>query len=233
MSLLLQFVDICLHLPKHLNGLANDMGAWLYVLMFVVVFCETGLVVTPFLPGDSLLFALGALAATNGSQLNLWVLAGLLIVAAILGDAVNYWAGHLLGPKVFHYENSRLLNKKHLLRAHAFYERHGGKTIVLARFVPIVRTFAPFVAGVAEMGYTRFWQFNCVGGIAWVLIFLFGGYYFGTIPIVQQNFHVVAVAIVVISVLPMGIEWLLSRRRALLAEPLRAEAAPDNVEAEI
>jgi membrane-associated protein len=140
----------------------------------------------------------------------------LLIVAAIAGDAVNYWVGYVLGPKVFHYENSWLLNKKHLVHTHEFYERHGGKTIVIARFIPIVRTFAPFVAGIARMGYVRFWQFNCVGGATWICLFLLGGYYFGNIPLIKNHFELVMVAIVLISVMPMGIEWLNARRRARL-----------------
>jgi membrane-associated protein len=159
---------------------------------------------------------------------------GLLIAAAIGGDAVNYAIGAILGPKVFHYENSRLLNKKYLMRTHEFYERHGGKTIVLARFIPIVRTFAPFVAGVGRMGYSRFWQFNCVGGAAWVTIFLLGGYYFGNIPMIKTNFHLVMVAIVLISVMPMGLEWVAARRRAARsATPAIAEPAAERVEAEL
>jgi membrane-associated protein len=206
-------VDLFLHLDRHLNALAGDMGGWLYLILFAVIFCETGLVVTPFLPGDSLLFAVGALAATANSTLSLPLLAALLIVAAISGDAVNYWIGYLLGPKVFQREDSWLLNKRHLLRAQSFYDRHGGKTIVLARFVPIVRTFAPFVAGVGRMQYRRFWLFNATGGVAWVLLFLLGGYWFGTGEFVQRNFHFVIVAIIFISVLPIGIEWLHARRK--------------------
>jgi len=185
--------------------------------MFVVIFCETGLVVTPILPGDSLLFAFGMLAAREGSHLSIVFSVPLLIVAAVAGDAVNYWIGYVLGPKVFHYEDSWLLNKKHLTRTHEFYERHGGKTIVIARFVPIVRTFAPFVAGVARMGYVRFWQFNCVGGTVWICMFLLGGYYFGNIPLIRNHFELVMVAIVFISVAPMGIEWLNARATQVAA----------------
>lgn len=221
-------VDLALHLDTHLNALAASLGPWLYLLVFAVLFCETGLVLMPILPGDSLLFALGALAASSGSQLSVGLLLGLLIAAAILGDAVNYWIGSLLGPKVFHYEDSWLLNKKYLVRTHEFYERHGGKTIVLARFIPIVRTFAPFVAGIARMGYARFWQFNWLGGVLWVSIFLLGGYFFGNIPFVKTNFHIVIVAIVLISVVPMGIEWILSRRRGARLR----ETVADEVEAE-
>ena len=213
MGFLSNVVDLFLHLDQHLNTLAGNMGPWLYLILFAVVFCETGLVVTPFLPGDSLLFAVGALAATPGSALSLPLLAVLLVIAAVAGDAVNYWIGYLLGPRVFQRENSWLLNKQHLLRAQSFYDRHGGKTIVLARFIPIVRTFAPFVAGIGRMQYRRFWLFNAAGGLAWVLLFLLGGYQFGTRPFVQRNFHFVIVAIIVISVLPIGIEWLHARRK--------------------
>jgi membrane-associated protein len=223
MDLVWQAIDLFLHLDKHLDTVATTFGPWLYLLMFVVIFCETGLVVTPILPGDSLLFAFGMLAAREGSHLSIAFSVPLLIVAAVAGDALNYWIGHVLGPKVFHYEDSWLLNKKHLTRTHEFYERHGGKTIVIARFVPIVRTFAPFVAGVARMGYGRFWQFNCVGGTVWICMFLLGGYYFGNIPLIRNHFELVMVAIVLISVVPMGIEWLNARRRARLvasAEPV-------------
>jgi len=178
------------------------------------LFAETGLVVTPFLPGDSLLFALGAIGASPNSPVNLPLISILLIIAAVLGDAVNYWAGYRIGPKVFTRENSRLLNKKHLLRAQEFYEKYGGKTIILARFVPIVRTFAPFVAGIGKMGYTRFAIYNVVGAIAWVLICTFAGYFFGRIPFVQKRFELVIVGIVVVSCAPMAVEYILARRRA-------------------
>src|SRR5262245_61714132 len=173
-------IDILFHLDQHLNGWAEWLGPWLYVVLFAIIFCETGLVVTPFLPGDSLLFAVGALAGRPDSPLSLPLLIGLLITAAVLGDAVNYLVGFQLGPKVFKYENSRLLNKQHLVRTQHFYERYGGKTIILARFIPIIRTFAPFVAGIGKMRYRRFSSFNVVGGVAWVLIFLLGGYYLGS-----------------------------------------------------
>jgi membrane-associated protein len=216
MDLVRQLFDLFVHLDQHLDQAATTFGPWVYVLMFAVIFCETGLVVTPILPGDSLLFAFGMLAAREGSHLSIALATGLLIVAAVSGDAVNYWVGYFLGPKVFHYEDSWLLNKKHLMRTHEFYERHGGKTIVLARFVPIVRTFAPFVAGIARMSYVRFWQFNCVGAVSWICLFLLGGYYFGNIPIIKDHLTFVMVAIVLISVVPMGIEWLNARRRARL-----------------
>src|SRR6266511_1425048 len=205
-------VDLFLHLDVHLKDMADSLGPWLYLILFVIIFCETGLVVTPFLPGDSLLFAVGALGAATGEP-NLILLLPLLIVAAVAGDAVNYWAGYLIGPKVFQRENSWILNKKHLLRAQAFYEKHGGKTIVLARFVPIVRTFAPFVAGVGKMNYSRFIAFNVVGGVAWVAIFLFLGYLFGNIPFVKNNFEIVTLGIVLISILPMVFEYVRSRRQ--------------------
>jgi membrane-associated protein len=223
MEFLRNLVDLFLHLDRHLSNVAGDMGPWLYLVLFAVIFCETGLVVTPILPGDSLLFAIGALAASSQSRLvapfePIAFLAVLLIVAAVAGDAVNYWIGYLIGPRVFQREDSWLLNKRHLMRAHSFYERHGGKTIVLARFMPIIRTFAPFVAGVGRMQYRRFWVFNFTGGVAWVLLFLLGGYYFGTTPLVQKHFHLVIVAVVFLSVLPIGIEWFRARRQA------RAEA---------
>jgi membrane-associated protein len=235
MSVVWHFIEFCLHLDTELPKLADSFGPWLYVIMFAVIFCETGLVVTPLLPGDSLLFAFGAVAAHDESRINLALSVGLLIAAAIAGDAVNYAIGALLGPKVFHYENSRLLNRKYLLRTHEFYERHGGKTIVLARFVPIVRTFAPFVAGIGKMGYVRFWQYNCVGGAAWVSIFLLGGYFFGNIPMIKTNFHIVMVAIIVISVMPMVLEWMAARRRAKQAimPAIPGETTPERIEAEL
>jgi membrane-associated protein len=209
-----QAIDLFLHLDRHLGELAQALGPWLYFLLFAIVFCETGLVVTPFLPGDSLLFAVGALASLPDSGLNLGVIAALLIVAAVLGDAVNYAVGAYIGPRVFSSEESRWLNKKHLLRTHEFYEKYGGKTIILARFVPIIRTFAPFVAGVGSMTYPRFALFNVTGGVLWVLSFLLAGYFFGQLPIVKQYFHLVIVAIIVISVIPVVVEFLKARREA-------------------
>ena len=185
----------------------------LYAVLFLIVFAETGLVVTPFLPGDSLLFAIGALGA-RGIGINLPLVTALLIVAAILGDAVNYWVGYKLGPAVFKREDSKLLNKKHLLRAQEFYEKYGGKTIILARFVPIVRTFAPFVAGVGRMNFFRFWLYNVVGAIAWVVICIGAGRLFGNIAFVKKHFELVIIAIVVISVLPMAVEFWKARRDA-------------------
>ncbi len=218
-----QLVDLVRHLDHHLNDLIGWTGVPAFcAVMFLVIFCETGLVVTPFLPGDSLLFALGTMAASDGSRLSLPVLFGILTVAAVLGDAVNYAAGWWIGPKVFKYESSWLLNKKHLLRAQEFYEKYGSKTIILARFVPIVRTFAPFVAGVGKMRYRRFATYNVVGGVAWVAICLFSGYRFGLIPWVHDNFEVVLVAIVLLSVLPMVVEVVLTWRRK--ADPARTPA---------
>ena len=188
------------------------MGPWLYVVLFAIIFCETGLVVTPFLPGDSLLFAVGALAATVGSQIQLAWLIPLLIIAAVVGDAVNYACGRFIGPKVFQWEGSWLLNRKHLERAQSFYEKYGSKTIVLARFVPIVRTFAPFVAGIGQMQYRRFWFYNVIGGVTWVVLFLLLGYWFGNLEIVKKNFELVIFGIVGLSVLPMVIEWWRARQ---------------------
>lgn len=235
MDFLHSCLDFFTHLDERLSEWAAVMGPWLYVVLFAIIFCETGLVVTPFLPGDSLLFAVGALAATANSSLSLPLLLVLLVIAAVAGDAVNYWIGYWIGPRVFQRENSWLLNKKHLQRAQEFYDRHGGKTIVLARFVPIVRTFAPFVAGVGKMSYRRFWSFNFIGGLAWVSIFLVGGYAFGNFDFVKRNFHIVIFGIVFISVLPIAYEWWAARRRARLQrettiatppapEPLRESA---------
>ena len=208
MEILAQALDIFLHLDAHLTEWVAIFGPTLYVILFVVVFCETGLVVTPFLPGDSLLFALGALASLEGRKLSMTEQLGTLCAAAILGDAVNYAIGYRVGPRVFRSQTSRLFNKAHLVRTHHFYEKYGGKTIVLARFIPIFRTFAPFVAGIGRMGYRRFSAFNVTGGIAWVSSFLFAGYYFGSIPTVKRNFHIIIVAIILISAVPPLIEFL-------------------------
>jgi membrane-associated protein len=208
----LEILKWFLHLDEALNSLATDMGPWLYVVLFIVIFCETGLVVTPFLPGDSLLFAVGALAATTGSPIQLMWMIPLLIVAAVLGDGVNYWIGKLIGPKVFRWEGSWLLNRKHLDRAQEFYEKYGSKTIVLARFVPIVRTFAPLVAGIGKMNFFRFWSYNVIGGIVWVVLFLLLGYWFGTREIVKKNFELVIFGIIGLSILPMVYEVIQARR---------------------
>ncbi len=207
----MEILNWFLHLDESLNQLAASMGPWLYVVLFLVIFCETGLVVTPFLPGDSLLFAVGALAATTGSPIQLGWMIPLLIVAAVLGDGVNYWLGKLIGPRVFRWEKSLLFNRKHLDHAQSFYDKYGSKTIVLARFVPIVRTFAPFVAGIGKMNFFRFWSYNVIGGIVWVTLFLVLGFWFGNHEFVKKNFEVVILAIIGISVLPMIYEFWKSR----------------------
>lgn len=217
MEFIHQAIDVVLHLDSHLAAWADALGPWLYVILFAVIFCETGLVVTPFLPGDSLLFATGALCAIDGSPLNIALMTATLLVAAIVGDAVNYSIGFRLGPRIFRSDTSRWLNKQHLLRTQRFYVKHGGKTIILARFLPIVRTFAPFVAGIGKMGYGRFLSFNVVGGTAWVVGFLFAGYLFGNLPVVKERFHIVILAIIVISVLPIVFEYLRARREAKAA----------------
>jgi membrane-associated protein len=216
MDLVPQVIDILLHIDKYLDLIIQRYGLLTYVLLFVVVFCETGLVVTPFLPGDSLLFAVGAFAARGSLDLSVALL--VLAAAAILGDTANYWIGAVVGPKVFHKENVRFLNRKHLDRTHEFYERYGGKTIVIARFVPIIRTFAPFVAGIGKMTYGRFLSYNVFGGLLWVLLLVLGGYYFGNIGIVRRNFSLVILAIVVISIMPGVIEALRQRARSRPAQ---------------
>jgi membrane-associated protein len=209
MELLNKLIDIFLHLDKHLEQYTQDYGGWIYLILFIIIFCETGLVVTPFLPGDSLLFAAGAIAALGNMNV-LWLFA-LLSIAGILGDTVNYWAGNYIGPKAFK-SRSRFLKKEYLERTHQFYEKHGGKTIIIARFIPIIRTFAPFVAGIGSMTYSRFVAYNVSGGILWVAIFVFAGYFFGEAEIVKKNFSLVIIAIVLISVLPGVIEYIRHRR---------------------
>ncbi|NJN65383.1 MAG: DedA family protein [Chloroflexaceae bacterium] len=193
-------IEAILHLDEHLRVFVQNYGLWTYGLLFLIVFCETGVVVTPFLPGDSLLFAAGTLAALPDGLHVVW-LCLLLLVAAVAGDTVNYWVGAIVGPRVFN-ERIPFLKREYLERTHAFYERHGGKTVILARFIPIIRTFAPFVAGVGRMTYGRFLIYNVVGGATWVLLFVLAGYFFGTIPVVQRNFELVMVAIIAISLLP-------------------------------
>ena len=220
MELLKFLIDLFLHLDKHLSVIIQDYGTWTYAILLVVIFMETGFVVTPFLPGDSLLFAAGTFASPAlGSSLNIWLLWILLCLAAVAGDTVNYWIGHYIGPKAFSGE-IRFLKKEYLDRTHEFYERHGGKTIIIARFVPIIRTFAPFVAGVGEMTYGHFIAYNVIGGIAWVTLFTWGGYFFGTLPFVQQNFSFVVLAIILISVLPAVYEVV----KAKLQPARKAEA---------
>jgi membrane-associated protein len=218
-----ELIDLFLHLDAHLAELVANYGVWVYAILFAIIFAETGLVVTPILPGDSLLFACGALAATG--VLDPWLVAGLLVAAAILGDAVNYSVGHYVGPKIFSAEDHagfwhKLLNRDHLRQAHAFFERHGGKAIVLGRFVPIVRTFVPFVAGAGEMTYATFAFYNITGALIWVGICVGAGYAFGNVPVVKENFTLVALGIVFVSLVPMALE-LLKRRKA--AAPGAAE----------
>ncbi len=214
MDFILQLVDIFLHIDEYLGDIIRDYGVWTYLLLFIVIFMETGLVVTPFLPGDSLIFAAGTFAAMG--YMNIGLLFLLLFVAAFLGDTANYWIGHTLGPRAFSGEIpilKKVLKKEYLDRTHAFYEKHGGKTIILARFVPIVRTFAPFVAGVGAMTYGKFISYNIIGGLAWVAIFLFLGFFFGNLPFVQKHFEFVVIAIVLISVLPAVFEYFKERAR--------------------
>lgn len=203
-------LDFILHLDRYLDALLRGYGAWIYLLVFLVVFAETGLVVTPFLPGDSLLFTLGTMAARGG--LDPVGLVVLLAAAAILGDTVNYWIGQRVGPKAFQAQNARLFKPEYLRRTERFYERYGAATIIVARFAPIVRTFAPFLAGVGRMRYGRFLLYNVVGGIAWVVLFVLGGYFFGNIPLVKENLSIVLIIIIVVSVLPVALEFLRHRR---------------------
>ena len=209
MELIKALVEILMHLDTHLDLVIRSYGTWTYGILFLIIFLETGLVVTPFLPGDSLLFAGGTFAAL-GSLDAKWLVISLSI-AAIAGDTVNYWIGYAVGPKVFNKEKSRFLNKEYLYRTHRFYEKYGGKTIILARFIPIIRTFAPFVAGIGSMTYRRFIIYNVSGGIAWVVMFVLGGYLFGNIPVVKQNFSLVIFAIIFLSILPGIIEFLRHR----------------------
>ncbi len=203
---LLEFI---LHLDQHLDSIIRTYGLWAYLILFLVIFCETGLVVTPFLPGDSLLFAAGTIAARG--TLDVGILAVALIVAAVAGDAANYWIGRVAGTRILRARGRWYLREEHLERTHAFYERHGAKTIVLARFVPIIRTFAPFVAGLGEMTYSRFTLYNVFGGIAWIVIFVFGGYYFGNLPFVKERFSLVVLAVIVLSIVPLVIAFVRDR----------------------
>jgi len=209
--------NILLHLDKYLGAVIQDYGAWTYLILFLIIFCETGLVITPILPGDSLLFAIGVFCGLGTLDIKLTL--ALLSVAAILGDTVNYGVGKFIGPKVFHYEDSRIFKKEYLQKTHAFYEKYGGKTIIIARFVPIVRTFAPFVAGVGSMTYGKFLTFNVVGGLLWVFSITLAGYFFGNIPVVKNNFTAVILGIIFVSVLPGVIEYLRHRRASKAALP--------------
>lgn len=207
-------VDFILHIDVHLAELVAQSGIWIYAILFLILFCETGLVVTPFLPGDSLLFVAGALAALPGNDLNVHIMVALLVVAAVLGDAVNYTIGRLFGERLFSNPNSKIFRRSHLDKTHAFYARHGGKTIILARFVPIVRTFAPFVAGMGHMSYRHFALFNVTGALLWVLLFSYAGYLFGDLPVVQENLKLLIVGIILVSILPGVIEVWRHRRQA-------------------
>jgi len=210
LEFLTYLLDLFLHLDKHLNEIIISYKSWTYLILFLIIFCETGLVFTPFLPGDSLLFAAGAIAALG--SLNPMLLFFLLAVAAILGDTANYWIGEFIGEKLFDSKKLKFLKREHLDKTHQFYEKHGGKTIIIARFVPIIRTFAPFVAGIGSMTYPKFLSYNIIGGILWVGLFTFGGYYFGNLPFVKSNFSIVIIAIIIISVLPGVFEFLRNRK---------------------
>lgn len=241
MGFLKTFIDFFLHLDTHLASWINNYQAWTYMILFGIIFCETGLVVTPFLPGDSILFMAGYFAnPVNASKsnvstpLNFWILILVLSAAAIIGDTVNYWIGARIGPRAFRKEDARFLKKKYLDETHDFYEKHGVMTIILARFVPIVRTFAPFVAGMSEMTYSHFFAYNVIGGIAWVSLFVTAGYFFGRISFVKEHFSLVIVAIVAISVLPMVLKALSERRKRKKAacttvaeEALRGQEVPE------
>jgi membrane-associated protein len=209
-DLMRSIIDVFLHLDQHLSQVISQYGGWTHLILFGIIFCETGLVITPFLPGDSLLFAAGTFAALGALDLRLIVL--LLVVAAILGDTVNYWVGAYIGPRAFS-GNVRFLRQEYLERTHAFFIKHGGKTIILARFVPIIRTFAPFVAGVGAMSYPKFLTYNVVGAVLWVGLFVLGGYFFGNIRMVRENFTLVILAIIAVSVMPMVFEAVRTRRR--------------------
>lgn len=212
MEILLQFVDFFLHLDKHLDYVFREYGNLTYIVLFVIILCETGLVVTPILPGDSLLFAAGAMAARGSLDVKILFIS--LFVAAVLGDALNYYIGYRIGPAVFKKQNSKIFRKEYLDKTHSFYEKYGGKTIIIARFVPIVRTFAPFLAGVGSMSYTRFALYNVSGALLWIVLFVFGGFYFGELEIVKKNFTLVILSIIVISLMPPVIEYLRQRKAA-------------------
>jgi membrane-associated protein len=217
-DLLKKLIDFILHIDTHLSEIIRDYGMWTYGVLFLIIFAETGLVILPLLPGDSLLFAAGALAALHPEQINVHLMALLLFIAAVLGDSLNYYIGSKIGPAVFRREDSIWLRKKHLERAHAFFEKYGGRAIILARFVPIVRTFVPFVAGVGAMTYRRFFVFNVVGGFVWIYAFTYLGFFFGNLPVVKKNFGLVILAIIAVSVAPIVIEgvraWREQRRTA-------------------
>ncbi len=216
MEFIKYLIDLFLHLDVHLHSIILQYGTLTYIILFMVIFGETGLVVVPFLPGDSLLFAAGTFAAKGSFNLHLLII--LLAAAAILGDTVNYWIGHFIGPKIFEKENIRFLKKEYLEKTHKFYEKYGGKTIIIARFVPIVRTFAPFVAGIGSMSYSKFILYNIIGGVIWVVLFTAAGFYFGNIPFVKNNFSIVILTIIFISILPGIIEFIKHKMAGSKAE---------------
>jgi len=210
MDLLKSVIDFVLHIDRHLSAIIQQFGAWTYAILFAIIFIETGLVIMPFLPGDSLLFAAGTFAALGALDVRLLI--ALLVVAAIVGDTVNYWIGHRIGEKAFSREDARFFKKEYLDRTHAFYEKHGGKTIIIARFVPIIRTFAPFVAGIGKMSYGRFISFNVIGGVGWVVLLVGAGYFFGNIPFIRKNFSIAILAIILISTVPIAVEYFRHRK---------------------
>jgi membrane-associated protein len=210
MEFLKKILDIALHLDKYLSAVIQQYGLWTYAILFLIIFIETGFVVLPFLPGDSLLFAAGTFAALKALKVGWLILA--LSAAAIIGDTVNYWVGHHVGPKVFCRDDARFFKKEYLDRTHAFYEKHGGKTIIIARFVPIIRSFAPFVAGIGRMSYGRFLAFNVVGGVGWVVLLVGAGYFFGNIPLVKNNYSIAIITVIAISTVPIVVEWVRHRR---------------------
>ena len=224
MEVIKTLIDLVLHLNNHLDTLVQNYGVWVYLILFLIVFCETGLVVTPFLPGDSLLFAVGAICARGGLDISICIV--LLIIAAIIGDTVNYWIGYWTGPKVFNRKESRWLNQQHLEKTHQFYEKYGGKAIIFARFMPIVRTFAPFVAGIGKMTYSRFMMYNIVGGIIWVVSFALAGYFFGNIPAVKKNFTLVILVIIILSIMPAVIEYIRHKREVKKAAQNTPNSTP-------
>ena len=211
-NIMTEILDFILHIDKHLVALTAQYGLWVYAILFLIIFCETGLVVTPFLPGDSLLFASGAVVASSQGSLNIHIIILILLTAAIVGDAVNFMIGKYFGEKLFSNPNSKIFKQEYLSKTHAFYEKYGGKTIILARFVPIVRTFAPFVAGMGNMHYGRFLRYNIIGALAWVLSLTYLGYIFGNLPFVKDNFGKVVIGIIVVSVLPMIVEFVRTKR---------------------
>lgn len=221
-------LDIILHIDTFIDAQLTLWGVWMYVVLFLVIFCETGLVVTPFLPGDSLLFAAAAVAARSGSPLNIWVLLFVLVAAAVLGDTANYWIGAKLGPRLLRNPDSKIFKKEYLDKTHAFFERYGGKAIILGRFVPFVRTFAPFLAGVGEMEYRNFLEFNVTGAVAWVGLFVGAGFFFGRIPVVEANLTLVLLGVVVLTTIPIIVEYVRGRR----ADTAAARAASDETGAE-